>query len=133
MHLQKKAVRTVWSGSVFGGPPNAAAPWAGSITLKVSANPVSEACPKMGASLGERGGRPEGSGKRWGGGCGGGRAADVAGGCAPSSARPGHLEPTSAACGDRAPCARPRPSATPRRSDAMLLQAALAALGMWKR
>ena len=61
MHLQKKAVRTVWSGSVFGGPPNSAAPWAGSITLKVSANPVSEACPKTGASLGERGGRPKGT------------------------------------------------------------------------
>ena len=37
MHLQNKAVRTVWSGSIFGGPPNSAAPWAGSI---VSANPV---------------------------------------------------------------------------------------------
>ena len=61
--MQKKAVRTVWSGSVFGGPPNSAAPWAGSITLKVSANPVSEACPKTGASLGERGGRPKGSGQ----------------------------------------------------------------------
>lgn len=38
--MQNKAVRRVWSGSIFGGPPNSAAPWAGSRALKVSANPV---------------------------------------------------------------------------------------------